>query len=94
MKDSWMIADPKLTHDLLTADADEEFRETALTFQAKTHDVALKILKALGIGLGWDESIFDDVSSHGILGELACQYGCCCPVQKAFHCSAAGHANL
>ena len=38
-----------------------EFRENALDFQAKVHDVAVKILKALFIGLGRDESLIDEV---------------------------------
>lgn len=34
----------------------------ALSFQGRTHDVALKIMRALWIALGRDESELDDVS--------------------------------
>ncbi|GAB4822422.1 hypothetical protein N2152v2_009468 [Parachlorella kessleri] len=36
------------------------FQETALSFQAKVHDIAVKILKSLFRGLGRDESVIDD----------------------------------
>jgi hypothetical protein len=42
--------------------AGPEFRTTALSIQAKCHDVATKILKSLFRGLGWDEARIDDVS--------------------------------
>ena len=41
--------------------AGSDFRATALSFQEKCHDVSVKILKALFIGLGWDESRVDEV---------------------------------
>ncbi|EFN58207.1 hypothetical protein CHLNCDRAFT_20260, partial [Chlorella variabilis] len=44
--------------------AGDDFRNTALAFQAKTHDVAVKILKALFLGLGWDPARIDDVSTR------------------------------
>jgi len=46
---------------MLLMAAGDDFRELALSFQAKTHDVALKILKLLAIGLGWDPAKFDEV---------------------------------
>lgn len=42
--------------------AGPEFRKTSIEFQAKTHNIAIKILKALFLGLGWDENLVDDVS--------------------------------
>jgi hypothetical protein len=46
----------------------------SLEFQAKVHEVGVKILKALFIGLGWDESIIDEVRwwCVGVWGALRC----------------------
>jgi hypothetical protein len=45
--------------------AGSDFRATALSFQRKCHDVSVKILKALFIGLGWDEALVDEVRERG-----------------------------
>ena len=39
----------------------QEYRDFTVTFQERTHEVLLKILKALAIGLGWEETFFDEV---------------------------------
>lgn len=44
----------------------EGWRDLNLEFQERTHEVALKILRALAIALGRDEHYFDDVSPHSI----------------------------
>lgn len=39
----------------------EQYRDFTVKFQERTHEVLLKILRALAIGLGWEESFFDEV---------------------------------
>ena len=41
----------------------DEWRRTALDYQAKVHRVAIIILKAIFIGLGRDENIIDEVQT-------------------------------
>lgn len=58
--------------------SDPNFRTTALEFQAKVHGVAVKILKSLFRGLGWDESRIDEVrqpAAHQCRGSAALQGG-------------------
>ena len=52
-------------------EVDEEWRRTVLAFQQKIHAVAVKLLKAIFIGLGREASIIDEVHTPY----------CCC---KAF----------
>ena len=40
----------------------ESFKDRSLDFQAKTHNVAVKLLRALAISLGRDEDEFAEVS--------------------------------
>lgn len=40
----------------------ESFKDNSLKFQEKTHDVAVKLLRALAISLGRDEDEFAEVS--------------------------------
>ena len=40
----------------------EDWKQLSLDFQAKTHEVALKLLRAVAITLGRDEHYFDEVS--------------------------------
>lgn len=37
-----------------------DYRDFTLKFQERTHEVLLKILQALALGLGWDESFFNE----------------------------------
>eukprot|EP00775_Hariotina_reticulata_P003032 gene3032-3313_t len=46
--------------DELATITDKEFKEITVDFIAKTHDVALKILKMLAMSLGWDPAIIDE----------------------------------
>jgi hypothetical protein len=41
-----------------------DFRSKALHFQQRTHAVALTVLSALAIGLGYPEDFFDEVRAH------------------------------
>lgn len=38
-----------------------DYRDFTLKFQERTHEVLLKILQALALGLGWEEFFFDEV---------------------------------
>ncbi len=38
-----------------------DYRDFTLKFQERTHEVLLKILQALALGLGWEESFFNEV---------------------------------
>ena len=44
-------------------EVDEDWRRTALGFQEKVHGIAVKLLKAIFIGLGRDASIIDEACS-------------------------------
>lgn len=41
-----------------------EYRDFTVHFQGRTHQVLLKILQALALGLGWEENFFDEVSTR------------------------------
>ncbi len=38
-----------------------DYRDFTIKFQERTHEVLLKILRALALGLGWEESFFNEV---------------------------------
>ena len=60
---------------------DAEWRRTALEFQAKVHAVAVKLLKAIFLGLGRDASIIDEARSDGfsaLAGLLRSHLAMCC----------------
>lgn len=52
--------------------AGEEFKATSLSFQRQVHEVSVKILKALFVGLGRDPAEIDDVSAGTEAQALHC----------------------
>lgn len=55
------IKEKKFDGEEWPAELGQDFKKKSLEFQAKVHDVSVKILKALFIGLGRDEKEIDEV---------------------------------
>lgn len=59
------------------AELGAEYRDFTINFQERTHEILLKILRALALGLGWEESFFDEVYSHCFDSMWYACRGCC-----------------